>query len=129
MHRWIAILLLFWLPVDFSLAATCVMCRDTEGAVYGMASSEAAKPATPKKLSTSLTEDRRQSKEDDCTCMHCQLDIALVAWPEFAEVAMAPPSVLVPIEPRWRESGVVFLLDRPNWQRYRLNRRDVETVA
>lgn len=115
MRRWFTVLLLLCLTFDFSLAANCIICRDTDGAVYGLSEPVASRLDLPAKSSTSVVKSSRSNTDDDCDCRHCQLDCAVAAFTELPMLVNGPLSGIVPSEPVFHESVLVARLERPKW--------------
>lgn len=115
MRRWFTMLLIVCLTFDFSLAANCLMCRDTDGAIYGLSGPVAYRADEPAKSSISVVQKSRTSIDDDCDCRHCQLDCAVTACTELPVLANGPLPGVVPSEPVFHESILVVRLERPKW--------------
>ncbi len=116
MRRWFTVLLIVCLTFDFSLAANCIMCRETDGAVYGLSGAVVAQADQPAKTSVAAAKIGRASKDDDCDCRHCQLDCAVTPATELPVLVNGPLPGIVPSEPAFHESVLAFRVERPKWR-------------
>lgn len=115
MRRWLTVLLIVCLTFDFSLAANCIMCRDTNGAVYGLSGQTAARADHDEKVARSADKSHQKNIDDDCDCRHCQLDCALAAFAEVPVLVNGPLPGIVPSDPVFHESVLAVRLERPKW--------------
>lgn len=115
MPRWFTVVLIICLSLDFSLAGNCIMCRDTDGAVYGLSGSTTVQAKQQAQSVAIASSSSRSDKDKDCECKHCQLDCAQATHAELPVVANGPQREIVPIERAFSESAPVFRIERPKW--------------
>ena len=119
MHRWLVVLLLIVLPVQFAFASVvgCYQLRSTNPALHAAQSTKLQKVVAA--VDSQSTADEKTTLAidlDHCECSACHMAGAqpgAAAGPAFVLQRHRPPAFI----PAGQALDVARAIDRPNWSR------------